>query len=325
MGLTFILSGLSSQHLALFSRKLQFSKAALIDLAAFSVGIVAGWTAAWRGFGYWSLVVIPVVMSVVNVVLVWLFSDWRPGFPRVAHDWKGLLKFGGNLTGFSLVNYFARNLDNVLIGRFSGEASLGLYDRAYKLLLMPITQISLPLGRVAMPLLSRVQDRPDQYRKAYLRIVEIMMILTYPGILFGIITSHTLITTVMGERWAGVAPIFAVLGLGALYQPVSFSTGWLFTSQGRAREMRNCGIVSSSFFVASFAIGLHWGPLGVAIAYIIAGANDSGTDPLVGDHAFRGPVKRSGISCGCCGPSRSPPFPARRRSLPSIICCYSRA
>ena len=271
LGAMFLVNGLSTQHFAIFTRHLQFRKLALIDLTAFFVSMAVGLTAAWSGMGYWSLVVSQASNYLASSSLAWLLSQWRPSRPAFPDEWRDMLKFGGNLTGFNLVNYFARNLDNVLIGRYNGEAALGLYDRAYKLLLLPLNQINQPVSRVAMPLLARTQGEPEVYRRAYLRMIEMVMLMIYPGVIFAIVTSHNLITTVLGERWAEVGPIFAVLGIGALFAPLGQSTGWLFISQGRTREMRNWGIVCSAIYVASFVAGLPWGPLGVAIAYITTG------------------------------------------------------
>jgi PST family polysaccharide transporter len=98
-----------------------------------------------------------------------------------------------------------------------------------------------------------------------------MLILTYPAVLFALVTSHDLINIVLGSKWSGVAPLFSILAVGALTAPISNSTGWLFISQGRTREMRNTGIVSSLIYVVSFICGLPWGPVGVATCYIVAG------------------------------------------------------
>jgi len=102
--------------------------------------------------------------------------------------------------------------------------------------------------------------------------VESIVLLTAPGILFALCVSHELIVVLMGQKWAGVAPIFAILALGGLYQPINNSTGWLFMSQNRTREMRNWGLISSASFVISFIVGLPWGPVGVAACYIAVGA-----------------------------------------------------
>jgi PST family polysaccharide transporter len=272
LGALFLLTGLSAQHTALLNRRLAFGKLAIVSLASFGIGAGVGIVAAMEGLSFWAIVIGQAATSLVSVPLAWTFTRWIPGRPRWVKDAGKLLGFGGNITTFNFLNYFARNLDNVLIGHFAGGAALGLYDRAYKLLLLPLTQINGPFTSVAMPLLARTRDEPAVYRRAYLQMLEVILLLTYPGVIFAVCTSQSLIVTVLGQRWAGVAPIFAVLGLGALFAPIGSSTGWLFITQERTREMRNWGMLSSLLFVASFVVGLPWGPLGVAISYITAGA-----------------------------------------------------
>jgi PST family polysaccharide transporter len=173
--------------------------------------------------------------------------------------------------GFNVVNFFARNLDNILIGKVWGQTGLGDYDRAYKLLLLPLSQVVAPFASVVLPMLSRTLKDPEVYRRGYFRVLETLLLLTYPGILFALCTSHQLIVTVLGQRWAGIVPIFSILAIGGLLAPISNSTGWLFISQDRTCEMRNWGIISSAMFVISFLVGLPWGPVGVAACYIGVG------------------------------------------------------
>jgi polysaccharide transporter, PST family len=270
-GSMFILGGLYSQHIALLNRNLAFGKLAVIELTAITLGASAGLASALRGLGYWSILVGQGTISFVTLSFAWALCNFRPGLPKRGEQWQSLVAFGGNLTGFNVVNYFARNLDNVLIGKFNGRDALGLYDRAYRLMLMPLSQVSQPLARVALPLLSRMQAEPELYRKAYTRTLELLLVLTYPGIAFVLVSHDQLILLLLGEKWAGISPIFGILAIGALFAPIGNSTGWLFLSQDRTREMRNWGAVSSALFVLSFAMGLPWGPVGVAACYVTVG------------------------------------------------------
>jgi PST family polysaccharide transporter len=90
-----------------------------------------------------------------------------------------MLAYGGNLTGFNVTTFFARNLDNALIGKFWGAYQLGVYARAYQMLFMPMQQINAPLVAVVVPALSRLADSPERYRKAYLRILEKIAMIHY--------------------------------------------------------------------------------------------------------------------------------------------------
>src|SRR5438046_8051456 len=123
-------------------------------------------------------------MTLVTVAGVWTACKWRPGLPTRGAGVRSMLAYGGNLTGFNVMTFFARNTDNALIGKFWGAYQLGVYSRAYQLLLMPMSQINNPLVAVAVPALSRLTDSPERYRAAYLKIVEKIAMITMPGIVF---------------------------------------------------------------------------------------------------------------------------------------------
>ena len=271
-GSLFLVGGVYTQHLAILNRGMRFRALAFIDLTAFCVASVVALGAAWLGAGYWAIVTHQVVTSLMSMALAWSVTRWLPSRPSRVEGAREMLRFGGNLTGFNLVNFFARNLDNVLIGRFNGEVSLGLYDRAYKLLLLPLNQITTPLARVALPLLAKLRGDEIGYTNAFLRLLEAMLVATYPGVLFAFVDSHELIRAALGAKWLGVAPIFSILAVGALIAPISNAMGWLFITQDRTREMRNQGIATTAIAITSFIVGLPWGPQGVAFCYVATGA-----------------------------------------------------
>jgi PST family polysaccharide transporter len=266
-----IFSGTAALHMALLNRAMRYQALALVEIAALAVGVVAGIVTAWLTHSYWALVVASAVTSACTAAIAWTVSGWCPGTPRRGADVAAMLRFGGNLTGFNIVNFFARNLDNILIGKAWGTSDLGLYDRAYKLLLFPLSQISYPISRIATPVLSRLVLEPDRYRRAYLQMIGQVLLLVTPGVVCLVVLADQVVFLLLGPRWEGVVPIFQWLGVGALVAPIGQSTGWLFISQDRTGEMFRWGLVSSTLFVASFVVGLPYGPVGVAACYILVG------------------------------------------------------
>jgi PST family polysaccharide transporter len=262
-----ILGGISSQQMALLSRAMRFRQLAIIDVASAGAAALAGIAAALAGLGYFSLVVVSYAQMGTTVLLSWFFSGWLPGRPARNAEVAAMMRFGGHTTGSNFLNFFSRNLDNILIGRVYGSETLGLYDRAYKLLLLPLSQISAPVARVAVPLLSRLHDDPPRYRKAYLQMLQAIHLAAFPGMITAIAVPHGVVLTLFGPKWVGVAPILTWLAIAALPSFVGNSTGWLFSSQARTASQLRCGTVSASLFVASFFIGLPYGALGVARAY----------------------------------------------------------
>ena len=263
----FLFGGLTVQHEAILYRQMRFAAPVICEMLALVATITVSITLAWRGAGYWALVAGHLTTSFVYMLGIWTVCRWRPKRPARDSGVGSLLRFGGNLTGFGVVNFFARNLDNMIIGRVWGGQQLGLYVKAYQLLTLPIDQINGPITTVAVPALSRLNDSPERYRRAYLRIIEKIAVLTMPGIALLIATADSVVLIVLGPQWTEAGHIFAALGVAALIQPITNTTGWLFISQGRTRDMFRYGLVASTVIVAAILIGLPWGAVGVATAY----------------------------------------------------------
>lgn len=263
----FLFGGFAVQHEALLRRRMRFLALATAEIIALVVSSVVAITMAWYGARYWALVFSQLCLGLVYCTAVWIACGWRPGLPVRYSGVREMLAFGGNLTGFGVVNYFARNLDNLLIGRFWGPQQLGLYARAYQLLLFPIDQMITPITAVAVPALSRLKDSPERYRQAYLRLLEKVALLTMPVMAFVIVSSDWLVAIVLGPKWSGVSPIFSLLGIAGLVQPLASTAGWLFVTQGRTQHMFKWGMIGSTITVAGIVAGLKWGAVGVAASY----------------------------------------------------------
>lgn len=265
-----LMGSLSALPLSLLARRMRFGCLAANDIAAAIAGFAAAAGAAYAGFGYWSLVIGSTVPALASLAMGWMSARWRPGRPDFRLE-RGVKSFGANLTGFNVVNFFARNADNVMIGKVFGAIELGYYDRAYKLFLAPLTTINAPLSRIMLPILARVQEDKTRLREIYLKVAWTLAAVTIPGVATVATRSEEIVGLLFGHRWMQVAPILAWLALAGMMQPIANSTGWLFISQGRTQAMFRWGIFSSAATVGSIAIGLPWGPGGVAAAYAIVG------------------------------------------------------
>lgn len=266
-GLVVLVSGLKQQHQALMNREMRFHSLSLNDSVAAIVTLVATVGCAFYFHNYWALFFGGLAGAVASSLMMWIGHGWRPQWRPGIRAARTMIGFGANVTGFNLVNFLARNADNVLIARFSGAAAVGLYDRSYKLMLFPLQNINAPMSRVMVPALSRLQDHPERYRRAYLLSLRALVLVSMPGVIAIAIASRPVVLLLLGQKWQSAVPIFFWLSLTAIVQIVANTTGWLFISSGRAREMMRWGLVSSLVSITSFIVGLPWGPVGVAKAY----------------------------------------------------------
>ena len=267
----FLIGGLTTQHEAILKRQMRFRVLAGLEVVSILISSAVAVAFALMGGGYWSLVLLNLMRPFVLFTGVWIFCQWRPSSPREANEIWDLLTFGGNLTGFNVINYFARRGDDILVGRYVGASALGLYEKAYQLLLLPIRQLNRPLTSVMIPTLSRTVDQPEKHRRIFKWTVEAVSMLTMPMVALLIMTSDWVILLVLGSEWAGAAPIFSLLGIVGLVQPVSSATGWLFVAQDRTDEKLHWGGIGGIMILTSFVAGLPWGAKGVAAAYSLSG------------------------------------------------------
>lgn len=266
---TMLFGGLTVQHQALLRRQMRFKALAIIEIVTMAFGIAVAIGMAALGFGYWSLVGAVAGSAMGNAVLVWGLCDWRPGLAKRRSGVRPMVNFGINATGASFLNYIGSNLDNVLIGWWSGAASLGLYTKAYGLLTLPLRQVSGPLGGVAIPALSRIADDEPRYRRAFISINTQMLALSVPAVVLGIVFAVDLLTLLLGSKWEAAGRLFGILGFAGLILPFWNATGWAWVSQARMKEHLHFHCIDTMFKVASIVIGLYWGVEGVATGVAI--------------------------------------------------------
>jgi len=268
---SFLLSGLSAQHVALLHREMRFSAISAIEVGSLAVGSAVGIALALVGIGYWALVTATLVQAVLRISLVWMLCSWRPQRPVRGVGTLPLIHFGVNLTAGGFFYSFARSCEGLFIGRAYGAFSVGLYSRAAALLLRPLDQFTTPIYSVTVPALSRLQGHAERYRKFFLLLFESLAIAGF--FLTGLVLplAHPLTVAVLGEKWHAAAPIFAGLSFAGIFVPLSSAAGLLYTTQGRGRDLAVLSLVEAGVVIAAILLGLSFGPTGVAIAMSIAG------------------------------------------------------
>lgn len=263
------LSSLGAQHAALLNREMKFRHLASARISAALAQFLVTLAAALANLQYWALVIGIVTSTVVNVALLWNFSGWRPGWPSRGTGVRGMMHYGLNLTAFDFVNYFSRNLDNVLVGRVWGAEELGFYAKAYSLLLFPISNIRAPIVAVAMPAMSRLQHDDEAFRGYYCRLVGLLGFVTMPIATLFVVCSDQIVYLMLGQKWMAAAEIARWLAVSSFLQPVAGLFGVVLMSKGLANRHMRCGLVSAIAMSLSFVVGVFQGPVVMAIYYAV--------------------------------------------------------
>jgi polysaccharide transporter, PST family len=265
-----IIASLGAQHHTRLVREMQFIRKATATIAGSIVALGVAVICARNGLAYWSLVWSNLTGAAVTTTLVFVLSPFWPSWYRKGAGIRSMVGFGVNISGFNIVNYLHRNLDNVLIGRFWGSGPLGLYSKAYSLLMFPNQTVRGPINAVAFPALSKLQGNPEAFRIYYRRITLAAAAISMPIAAYLFVLANPLITVALGEQWLEAATTFQILALVAFIQPSSSFRGVVVKSLGRSRDYLHLGVLEAAFTSTGFCIGVVWGANGVAISYVVS-------------------------------------------------------
>jgi PST family polysaccharide transporter len=270
LGSAFFIGGIGAQQRALLTRHMRFGFLSGLQIASVAISALCALLAAFLGAGYWSLVVLTLGSTICVSLGAWLLPQFTPRFPVSMRGVGDSLRFGLNYTGVGVLNFLARNTDNVLIGRFWGSTELGYYSRAYSLLLQPLYRIHAPFQTVVIPALSQLQDDGERYAKYYLRALSTISTIALPAIAALMIVSPDVVAVFLGPQWTPATPIFVILGVTALLHTTYLTLAWLFISLGRTGAQLRWSMIAVPVTIAGIAAGLPLKGLGVAIGYTAA-------------------------------------------------------
>jgi len=267
---TFVIPGLSVVHQAVLERQLRYGSVARVETVAAVSGSMVALVMAASGGGVWSLVGQVLVTAAMGTALFWIVSAWRPRRLFQIRTALAAGAFGVGLTTFNVTNYASRNADYFLIGRSLGPEQLGFYTLAYRLMLIPLQMVTSVVNRVMFPRLSMMQDDHDTFARVYLSGVAATAFAAFPIALGLAATAPRLIPVVLGSGWGPAIPVAIILSFVGVIQSVGASVGPVFLATGAVKALARWGAVSSVVVVAAFFLGLPWGIVGVATAYLVA-------------------------------------------------------
>ncbi len=263
----FLFNAAGVQHSAILERQMRFTTLSVIDMLSLLAGTLTGIGMALRGFAYWALVASTVVTPLAYSLCVWLAAAWVPGKPRRGIGMRSMMRFGGTLTLNSLVMYVTTNFDKVLLGRFLGSDAVGIYGRAYQLVNIPNDNLNSATSGVAFATLSRLKEDPDRFKSYFLKGYALVLSLTVPITAACALFARDMIFVFLGAKWASAVPIFRLLTPTTLAFALINPMGWLLMSLGLVGRGLRMALVLAPIMIAGYAVGLPYGPRGVAVAY----------------------------------------------------------
>ncbi len=268
--ITFLFSGFSTQHLSLLRRTMQFVAIANIQFLGALAGLILAIYLAKSGYGYWALVLRPIVSAACVAAGAWLVCRWRPGFPVFDAEVKSMVRFGMHVLGFSITNCMTKIADRIALGLFYPPRDVGYYQNAQN---MSDNALSFPVGQlhgVASAGLSKLRSNPAALQQKYELALSALAFFLMPAAAILSVTGQDVAVMLLGEKWRESGFLLSIMALRGFVEFIEVSQGWLHVSSGRVDRWRNAGVASAIVRVIAIMAGLPFGGEGVAIALVAA-------------------------------------------------------
>jgi O-antigen/teichoic acid export membrane protein len=263
----FLLTAAGVQHGAILQRQLRFGAAALIEMGSVLIGTTIAIGMALAGSGYWALVSVGISAPLSSTVGYWLATGWIPGRPRKVGGLRSTIQFGGTMALNGIVTYLSVSFGRIVLGRLWGAEVLGLYDRAYFLMMFPVGNLESTIGEVAFAALSRTRSDPERLKRSFLRGYSLVLALTIPAAALAALFPDELIQVLLGNKWMDAAELLRILSPVLLVYVIANPLGWLMNALGLVQRGLWIALATAPFMIGGALIGLPYGARGVAMAY----------------------------------------------------------
>lgn len=260
LSIIFPITGLGIVHRAKLEKDQNFKKLAKIEVFSSMVGLIVAIVMANLEFGIYSIV----TQMIVIAALISIFCRFLSGLKLTIfgsyerNDLKHIYHFSGNLLSFNLINYFSRNLDVILIGKYFSPTVLGAYSIAYRIMLFPVQSMTFVVSRALLPHISHDLSNSEAIRDNYFNCIFIIAMLTAPLMLGISALSNDFVELFFKEDWNDVAIILCWLAPSAIIQAILSTTGAVFTAYQRTNWLFWLGCIGALLYSFSFIIGVQY-------------------------------------------------------------------
>ena len=244
-------------------KRMDFRALAIRNMAAALAGTLIAIPMAFHGYGAWSLVASAILAAIVNVLLLWKMSDWRPSLEFSFASLKQLFSFGGLMLLSSLAETLYTNLQGLIIGKRFPAGNLGYYMQAKKLEEVPVTGLSSIVNDVTFPAFAKLQDDPDRLLEGMRKSTKALSFVNFPMMILLMIIALPLITLLSGAKWETSAPYFQILCISGLIYTINTLNTNVIKALGKGKIYFAVQIIKRTIGIALIFFGMRYGIYGL--------------------------------------------------------------
>lgn len=254
--LTFLWNPLVTPQNVILSRKLDFKTKTRISVSNLIIGSIAGIVAAYTGYGLWSLVIMNIVSSLLNLFQMWLAVRWVPRERWSKDSFRYLWDYGNKMLASSLLDTLYNNIVPVFVGKFYSPADLGVYNRAQGYAALPSKQIHGVIRQVTFPVLSKMQDDKVALERNYRRMIRTTAFIVFPLMMMMSALARPLILVMLTDKWEGSILLLQLICFSMMWYPIHAMNLNLLQVCGRTDLFFQLEVIKKTYGVVILAVTL---------------------------------------------------------------------
>lgn len=269
LGFEIFFYGLIIVPRALLLKKKNFRSVNLVEVVSNIIYGLVAIVLAVMNFSYYSIILARVVK--ILIMFIFYFTHSKISY-RVKMKKEPIMKiwaFARNQFLFNFINYFSRNLDNILIGRYMSSVPLAFYNKSYQLSVYPNQLLTGILTPVIQPIMSDYEDRVHVIKDVYLKVVRLLGNIGIPLSIFCYFVGNDIILFLFGQQWTESVVVFQILSISIWAQMIASSTGAFYQSANRTDLLLISGLQSTILNVASIIYGVYLGSIEAVATMVV--------------------------------------------------------
>lgn len=255
---------------AALQQKQQFKIMAAMDIVATLVSIGLAVLVASKGGGVWALVVQQLAYYAIRTALTIKCAPFRPEMVFDLHNVKEHLTFSRDILVMNIIGFFARSLDNLIIGKVLASAATGIYSMAFQFARLPFMLVTGPLQYVLYAKLAHHKDNKPAIRATFLMLTRVLAIVVFP--IMGMVAAayHPLFNWLLSAKWAMSGKLFMLVAPASALQAVTSLTATIMLVFGHANIRLKITIEFTLLWILALLISVSFGLEWIGIAYSAA-------------------------------------------------------
>ena len=267
-GIILILSSFKIVQNSQLSRALNFKAKTIINVSSNILSGLVAIIAAYKGFGVWSLVVQHITSGIVQLVLLWLISPWRPKGKWDKTSFKYMWGYGSKLLASGLLDTVYRNIYPIIIGKLFSAADLGQYTRAQGYAQLPSQGLTSVIQQVTFPVLSQIQEDETRLGDCYRKMLRFTAFLVFPVMVGMAVLAYPLVVVLVTDKWAQCVPYLQILCFALMWYPIHAINLSLLQVKGRSDLFLKLEIIKKAITTIAIFCSVSFGIIGICVGSV---------------------------------------------------------